>query len=82
MNQAESIAAERDRIIVRAFDYASSYDVRAARDVLEKELAGKSLVVNPLLVQFEPRRMVVVSDYGAIVFFNFGTATRKTSLRS
>jgi uncharacterized Rmd1/YagE family protein len=71
MNQAESITSDRDRITVRAFDYASSYDVRTARDVLEKEFAGKSLVANPLLVQFEPRRMVVVSDYGAIVFFNF-----------
>jgi uncharacterized Rmd1/YagE family protein len=61
---------ETEKIYVKAFDVASSYDLKAARDVLVNNFSGKVLNLNPLLVQFAPRKMAVLFDYGSIVFFN------------
>lgn len=61
---------ETEQISVKAFDVASSYDLRSARDVLVNNFAGKVLSVNPLLVHITGRKMVAVFDYGSIVFFN------------
>jgi uncharacterized Rmd1/YagE family protein len=59
-----------EKILVKAFDVASAFDLPAARKVLEGELHGKLLEDNPLLVQFGPTKMVGVFDYGAVVFFD------------
>ncbi len=66
----ETAPDTQERILVKAFDYASSYDLRAAREILEKDFGGKTLVLDPLTVQFEQHRLVIVFNYGSIVFFN------------
>jgi uncharacterized Rmd1/YagE family protein len=60
-----------ERIVVRAFDVASLYDLRAARERLSGELHGRIAMTNPLLVQIRPRKLLVVFEYGTVVFFNF-----------
>jgi uncharacterized Rmd1/YagE family protein len=61
---------ESEKIFVKAFDVASSYDLKMARDVLVNNFSGKVLNLNPLLVQIAPRKNVVLFDYGSIIFFN------------
>jgi uncharacterized Rmd1/YagE family protein len=61
---------ESEIITVKAYDVASSYDLKAARDILVNNFAGKVLNVNPLLVQITSRKMLALFDYGSIVFFN------------
>ncbi|MBI4548182.1 MAG: RMD1 family protein [Ignavibacteriae bacterium] len=61
---------EPEKIVVKAYDVASTYDLSSARKVLEAELRGNVLETNPLLVQLDTKRMVAVFDYGSIVLFN------------
>ena len=60
----------RTPIRVSAIDVASSFDLREARSILERD-GGRMLEANPLLVQFDLRHMIAVFDYGAVVFFNY-----------
>ena len=62
---------EPDRIVARSFDVASAYDLKLARDQLFPGSSAKLLDSNPLTIQFAPRRIVAVFEYGSIVFFNF-----------
>ncbi len=62
--------SEQEKILARAFDVASSYDLRIARELLQKEAKAKILYNDPLLVQLEKNRMVLIFDYGSIVFFD------------
>jgi required for meiotic nuclear division protein 1 len=59
------------RITVRAFDVASSYDIRGIRKFFSQEMRGRAAVSDPLLFQLSPRKIIVVFDYGSIVFFDF-----------
>ena len=74
MVELEEPKSESEKITVLAYDYASSYDLRSARDFLQKDLKGKTLQADPLLVQLEKNRMVAVFEYGSIVFFNLEEA--------
>src|SRR6266851_10129021 len=78
MAQNNKVDEQQEKISVKAFDVASSFDLNAARKVLEEELHGKLLEDNPLLVQFNPQRMVGVFDYGAIVFFDVEPDERRS----
>jgi required for meiotic nuclear division protein 1 len=60
-----------ERIVVRAFDVTSSYDLRGVRQFLTQELRGRAVENNPLVYQLSGRRSCVVFEYGSIVFFNF-----------
>ncbi|MFZ4619295.1 MAG: RMD1 family protein [Bacteroidota bacterium] len=62
--------SEPEKIIVKAYDVASSYDLKAAREILVNNFAGKVLNMNPLLVQIGNHKMIGMFDYGSIVFFN------------
>lgn len=66
----ESPADIQERIAVKAFDYASAFDLRVAREMLEKDFGGKTLAPDPLMVQFDQHTMVVLFKYGSIVFFD------------
>ncbi|MBW7888823.1 MAG: RMD1 family protein [Bacteroidetes bacterium] len=59
------------QIFVKAYDVAASYDLKSAREILQKEFSGKILHQNPLLVSTGSNKMATVFDYGSIVFFNF-----------
>jgi len=65
---------ESEKINVKAFDVASSYDLKAARDILVNNFGGKILNLNPLLAQLSFHKMITVFDYGSIVFFNHSQA--------
>ncbi len=58
------------KVFVKAYDAASSYDLKSARDILVNNFGGKILHGNPLLVQIGNEKMISVADYGSIVFFN------------
>ena len=62
--------AEQEKIIVKALDYASEFDLKAARDALLSQAGGKMLEDNPLLVQVAKQKMIMVFDYGAVVLFD------------
>lgn len=68
---------QSEKISVKAFDVASTFDVNAARKIVEEELHGKVLHNNPLLVQFSQTKMVGVFDYGAVVFFDVQREERR-----
>ena len=72
----------RETIVARAFDYASSYDVRAAREILQAEGQGRLVSGNPLMVQYDTRRIIVVFDYGSVVFFGYEEAACRSLLES
>src|SRR3989338_5890522 len=58
-------------IKVRAFDWASGYDLASAREILEAEFASKALETNPLLIRNgASNQLVAVFDYGSVAFFN------------
>lgn len=76
MSARDEAEAQQEKIFVKALDVASAYDLHAARKLLEEELKGKVLESTPLLIQFDPRRMVAVFDYGSIVFFNIDPRER------
>ncbi len=61
-----------EKIIARAFDNATSYDVKKSKEILEHDFLFKTLETNPLLVT-EPhtKKMLAVLEYGVLVFFNF-----------
>lgn len=61
---------ESEKIIVKAFDCASEFDLKKARTVLLSRSGGKTLDDDPLLVQINRQKMVMVFDYGAVVFFD------------
>jgi len=61
---------ESEKINVKAFDVASSYDLKAARDILANNFSGNIVNLNPLLSQMGFHKMIAVFDYGSIVFFN------------
>lgn len=63
-----------ERIVVKAFDVASAYDLKQARDILVNNFQGKVLSLNPLVAETGVRRMVALFDYGSIVFFNHSPA--------
>lgn len=63
-----------EKIVVKAYDVASSYDLKMAREILVKNFGGKILNTNPLLVQVGFHKKIVVADYGSIVFFNHSQA--------
>jgi uncharacterized Rmd1/YagE family protein len=65
---------EPDRVVARAFDYASAYDLKAARDLLPREKSAKVLDADPLIVQIRSRAVVAVFEYGSCVFFNIEDA--------
>lgn len=69
----DSVGGSRggERIFVRAFDVASLYDLRAARDRLSGELHGRVVMANPLVVEIRSRKLLAVFEYGTVVFFNF-----------
>ncbi len=71
MPELQETRVEPESIFVAAYDYASAYDLKTAHSILEKDLSGKVLVQDPLLVEFKPDKMTAVFDYGSIVFFNF-----------
>ncbi|MBE0558381.1 MAG: hypothetical protein IH628_14215, partial [Proteobacteria bacterium] len=56
---------EPEKIIVKAFDYASEFDLKRAREVVLSSIGGKKLDDDPLLVQVSKQKMVMVFDYGA-----------------
>lgn len=64
------VKLESERIIVKAFDYASEFDLKKARSVLLSRMGGKILDDDPLLVQVTRQKMLMVFDYGAVVFFD------------
>lgn len=70
MRPKPDTAPELERIVVRAFDVASAYELRAARDVLASGTSPKVLNANPLILQFHSRKLLIVFEYGSIVFFN------------
>lgn len=70
MNDSAPIKAVVETIAVKAFDIASSYDLPKAREILEREPSAKVVKPDPLMVQFEEKKMLMVFRYGAIVFFN------------
>jgi uncharacterized Rmd1/YagE family protein len=70
MQDAELVKTGGDKIFVKAFDIASSYDLHKAREILEQEPSARMVKPDPLLVQLEENKMLVVFRYGAIVFFN------------
>ncbi len=59
-------------IFVKAYDYAWAFDTRRARQAFGDQ--GQILKQDPLLVQFDDHTIVVVFDYGAVVFFNYSEA--------
>lgn len=61
---------EPERVHVKAYNCASSYDLKAAREILETTYKAKVYNTEPLLVQLEGNRMISVFSYGSIVFFN------------
>src|SRR5260221_3355569 len=77
MAENDKVEEQQEKISVKAFDVASSFDLTAARKVLEEDLNGKLLEDNPLLVQLGPKKMVGVFDYGAIVFFDVEREERR-----
>lgn len=66
----KQIVEEPQKIVVKAFDTASSYDLKAARDILVNNFSGKILNLNPLLATTDINTMITVFDYGSIVCFN------------
>lgn len=56
-------------IQVYAFDIATSFDLVAMRP--QAETWGKLIEHNPLIVEFEPSKFMVVFEYGSVVTFNF-----------
>jgi len=62
---------ESEKIVVKAFDYASEFDLKNAREILLARTGGKKLDDDPLLVQLSKQKMVMVFDYGAIVLFDY-----------
>ena len=62
---------EPEKIIVKAFDYASEFDLKRAREVVLSSIGGKKLDDDPLLVQVSKQKMVMVFDYGAVVLFDY-----------
>src|SRR5713101_4985821 len=70
MDETHTFEDQHEKIFVKAFDVASTFDLAASRKLLEEELHGKLLEDNPLLVQLSRQKMVGVFDYGAIVFFD------------
>ena len=74
--------SQGETIVARAYDFASSYDLRAARDVLLDGGRGRLLEANPLMVQFDARRIVAVFDYGSAVFFGYDDAACRALLES
>jgi uncharacterized Rmd1/YagE family protein len=61
-------------VLSRAYDYASAYDLKSARELLLHDQGAKVLDANPLIVQFTPRTVVSVFEYGSLVFFNLEEA--------
>ena len=70
MSENNKLEEQQEKISVRAFDVASWYDLSSARKVVEEDSKCNILETSPLLVQFGPRKMAAVFDYGSIVFFN------------
>jgi uncharacterized Rmd1/YagE family protein len=64
------VDAKLERIVVKAYDYASAYDLRVAREKLEKPLDGRVVTPDPLQVQFDLHKVVMVFKFGSVVFFN------------
>jgi required for meiotic nuclear division protein 1 len=62
--------ASKERIIVKAYDYASEFDLKKARGIVLSRTSGKLLDDNPLLVQIGSQKMIMVFDYGAVVLFD------------
>jgi uncharacterized Rmd1/YagE family protein len=61
----------RETIIARAYDYASSYDLRSAREILQAPRGARLVGAYPLMVQYDTHRIIVVFDYGSVVFFGY-----------
>ena len=68
--EIQTISQEPEKIFVKAYDVASSYDIRVVRKVFEDRTQWKIMETSPLLVQVEGKKMFAVFDYGSIVFFN------------
>lgn len=70
MAKKEKTTHRSEKITVKAYDVASSYDLKMAREILVNNLSGKIVSLNPLLAQISYHKMIAVFDYGSIVFFN------------
>lgn len=64
------VRTEQEKVVVRAFDYASEFDLKSAREILLARTGGRLLDDNPLLIQITRQKLVMVFDYGAVVFFD------------
>lgn len=73
----QTISQEPEKIFVKAYDVASSYDIRAARKIVEDHAQWKVMETSPLLIQSDEKSMFAVFDYGSIVFFNFDAVAAK-----
>ncbi len=62
--------AESEKVVVKAFDYASEFDLKEAREIVLASTGGKLLDDDPLLVQITRQKIIMVFDYGAVVFFD------------
>ena len=59
-------------ISVLAYDVATSFDLTGLRPAAEAW--GKLLERDPLIIEFEATKYMVVFEYGSVVFFNFSSA--------
>ncbi len=67
--------SEVPSIRVKAYDCASEYDLKAARDMITRDFPqARLLQLDPLLVQIGDSPAVAIFDYGAVVFFDLETA--------
>jgi uncharacterized Rmd1/YagE family protein len=80
MPDPHPVSPEPEQIFVKAFDVASSYDLRETRKVFERQNGWKVVETIPLLVQADPKKFVGVFDYGSIVFFNVNAEEQKNLL--
>lgn len=66
-----SIRKSPGRITAKAYDIASAFDMKAAREIIEKKIGAKIINSSPLLADAGNSRMFAIFDYGSVVFFNF-----------
>ncbi len=77
MPKRNNIPSDGAGISVKALDIASAFDLLAVRKAFDEGMRGKILHNNPLLVQYDPAKMIGVFDYGAVVFFGFDANERR-----
>jgi uncharacterized Rmd1/YagE family protein len=68
-------------VSVKAYDLASGFDLGRAREILERTTLCKVLDQDPLLLQFEDQKILIVFSYGATVFFNIPQEETRTFIQ-